>query len=106
MATTGFGLLVSSFTRTPDRRALRHRHRDDPPDGAVLRHDAAGLLPRRRGAALLGKIFPASYFMTISVGTFTKALGFAELTTSLLGLAAFFPVLTLLSALLLRKQER
>jgi ribosome-dependent ATPase len=58
------------------------------------------------GAALMGQAFPAGYFMTISVGTFTKALGFAELTDSFLALAVFFPVLTVLSLLLLRKQER
>jgi ribosome-dependent ATPase len=105
MATTGFGLLVSSFTRTQI--------------AALFGTAIATMIPTvlfsgmmqpvsslEGGAALLGNGFPASYFMTISVGTFTKALGFAELTTSLLGLAAFFPVLTLLSALLLRKQER
>ena len=57
------------------------------------------------GAAILGQAFPAGYFMTISVGAFTKALGFAELTASFIALAAFFPFLTLLSFLLLRKQE-
>jgi ribosome-dependent ATPase len=55
---------------------------------------------------VIGKIYPASYFMTISVGTFTKALGFSALTDEFLYLALFFPALTLFSVVLLRKQER
>jgi ribosome-dependent ATPase len=47
-----------------------------------------------------------SYFLPISVGTFTKGLGFQDLGTNLLILAMFIPVLTGLSLLLLRKQER
>ena len=105
LATTGLGLLISSFTRTQIAALF----------GAAI----ATMVPTvlfsgmmqpvsslEGGAALIGKGFPAGYFMTISVGTFTKALGFEELTGSFLALAAFFPVLTLLSFLLLRKQER
>ena len=58
------------------------------------------------GAAIFGQIYPTSYFMTISVGTFTKSLGFADLYGDFLALAAFFPVLTALCILLLNKQER
>ena len=47
-----------------------------------------------------------TYFVPISVGAFTKGLGFHDLTPSLTELAIFIPVLTLLSLLLLRKQER
>jgi ribosome-dependent ATPase len=47
-----------------------------------------------------------TYFVPISVGTFTKGLGFSNLGVDLLALAAFVPVLTLLSVLLLRRQER
>ena len=42
----------------------------------------------------------------IHVGTFSKALGFAELGGSFLPLAAAIPVLTLLSVLLLKKQAK
>ena len=31
-------------------------------------------------AAIMGRAFPMSYFVPISVGTFTKGLGFADLT--------------------------
>jgi ribosome-dependent ATPase len=57
-------------------------------------------------ARVLGRCFPMSYFLPISVGTFTKGLGFQDLGTNLLILAMFIPVLTGLSLLLLRKQER
>ncbi len=45
------------------------------------------------------------YFLRVSVGTFTKALGFRELSASLLAIAIFVPVLLLLGLALLRKQE-
>ena len=56
--------------------------------------------------AIMGRGFPMTYFLPISVGTFTKSLGFQDLSASLLQLAVFIPVLTVLSLLLLRKQER
>ncbi len=57
-------------------------------------------------AAIIGYGFPTTYFLRISVGTFTKGLGFADLTGNLLKLAAFVPVLTVVSLLLLPKQDR
>jgi ribosome-dependent ATPase len=47
-----------------------------------------------------------TYFVPISVGTFTKGLGFADLGPDLLALLVFVPVFTFASVLLLRKQER
>ena len=47
-----------------------------------------------------------TYFMPISVGTFTKGLGFVDLGGDLLALAIFIPILTTISLVLLRKQER
>ena len=57
-------------------------------------------------ARIMGQAFPMSYFVPISVGTFTKGLGFHDLGADLAKLAIFVPVLLLLSLLLLRKQER
>jgi ribosome-dependent ATPase len=57
-------------------------------------------------AQLIGMGFPMTYFRPISVGTFTKGLGFADLGTDILMLLAFIPVLTGLSLVLLPKQER
>jgi len=57
-------------------------------------------------AQLMGRGFPMTYFVPISVGTFTKGLGIEDLWPDLMALAVFFPALTALSWLLLRKQER
>ncbi len=105
IATTGLGLLVSAFTRTQI--------------AALFGTAIATMLPATQfsgmmqpvstlegGAAVVGQLFPTTYFMIISIGTFTKALSFEELIPDFLALAAFFPALTLLSMLLLRKQER
>jgi ribosome-dependent ATPase len=56
--------------------------------------------------ALIGRIYPTAHYVTIARGTFSKALGFADLQTPLLALALAGPVLIALSVVLLRKQER
>jgi len=55
---------------------------------------------------IMGRLFPMTYFLPVSVGTFTKGLGIADLASQLGALSVFVPALTLLSLLLLRKQER
>jgi len=104
-ATTGIGLVISSFTHTQIAALFGTAIATMVP--AVL---FSGMMQPvsslQGGAALFGYGFPTSHFMTISVGTFTKALGFVELTGSFLVLATFFPVLTGFSILFLRKQER
>ncbi|CCG40469.1 ribosome-associated ATPase/putative transporter RbbA [Magnetospirillum molischianum] len=57
------------------------------------------------GGAIIGRIFPATYFLIISRGTFSKALGFVELWPSLLPIVASIVVLMTLCILLLKKQE-
>ncbi|MDD3650998.1 ribosome-associated ATPase/putative transporter RbbA, partial [Immundisolibacter sp.] len=54
---------------------------------------------------LIGEIYPTTHFLTISRGTFTKALGFGDLGGSFLPLLLAVPILITLSALLLKKQE-
>jgi ribosome-dependent ATPase len=54
--------------------------------------------------ALIGRIYPTTYFVTISRGTFSKALDFADLAGTMVPLLVTIPVLLVLSALLLRKQ--
>ncbi len=56
--------------------------------------------------AVMGRFFPMTYFLPISVGTFTKGVGFADLSGHLLALTAFVPALTLLGLFLLRGQEK
>jgi ribosome-dependent ATPase len=44
--------------------------------------------------------------MAVSVGSYTKGLGFADLSGALMRLAVFGPLFTGLAIALLRKQER
>jgi ribosome-dependent ATPase len=57
-------------------------------------------------SALIGQVWPATWFLQISRGVFTKGLYLHDLQSAFLILAAFIPVLTLMSVLLLRKQGR
>jgi ribosome-dependent ATPase len=101
---TAMGLLISSFTRSQV--------------AAIFGTAILTLLPATQfcgmmdpvssleGAGrLFGSIYPTTYFLTISRGTFSKGLGFAELSPDFLPLLAAVPVLIGLSILLLRKQE-
>jgi len=55
-------------------------------------------------AAVIGHIYPATHFVTIARGTFSKALDFGDLWGAFVPLAIALPVLLGLGALLLRKQ--
>ncbi len=102
---TGFGLLVSVFTRSQV--------------AAIFATFLASFIPSIRfagmidpvsslegGPRLLGNIFPGTYFMTICRGTFNKALGFADLGIYLLPLILAILLMVGSSVLLLDKQER
>jgi ribosome-dependent ATPase len=54
--------------------------------------------------AFIGRIFPATYFMTIARGTFSKGLDFADLQSAFLPLIIAIPVLLGLGVAFLRKQ--
>jgi ribosome-dependent ATPase len=105
VVTTGYGMLISSFTRTQIAALF---------GTAILTVMPAtqfsGMLTPVSSltgvGAIIGQSFPMTYFLKISVGTFTKGLGFHELGGSLAALAIFIPVLTGLSLVLLRKQEK
>jgi ribosome-dependent ATPase len=103
-ATTGLGLLMSTFTRTQI--------------AAIFGTAIATMLPAIQfsgltdpvsslegAAAVFGRLYPTTYFLSISRGVFTKALGFTDLYRDFLALAAFIPALTLLNLLLLKRQE-
>jgi ribosome-dependent ATPase len=104
-AMTAYGMLVSAFTRTQIAALF---------GTAILTilpaTQFAGMMTPVSSLAveaqIIGRGFPMTYFVPISVGTFTKGLGFFDLGADLAALAVFIPVLTLLSVLLLRKQER
>jgi ribosome-dependent ATPase len=101
---TAIGLLISTFTRTQI--------------AAVFGTAVLTILPAVQFSGLLdpvsslsglgafvGRIWPTTYFITISRGTFSKALGFADLYRAFVPLVIAVPVLVGLSASLLKKQE-
>jgi len=105
LATTGFGLVMSSFTRTQV--------------AAIFGTAIITLIPAVNFSGMLtpvsslsggghwfGLAFPAAWFQLISVGAFTKGLGFAELWPDHLALAAFAVAFLAAAQLALRKQER
>jgi ribosome-dependent ATPase len=104
-ATTGIGLLVSSFTSSQV--------------AAVFVTTIVTILPSIQfsglmqpvstlegGAHWMGVFWPTTYYMHASVGAFTKGLPARALLPDLLALVAFLPVLTFVTAATLRKQER
>ena len=103
--TTGIGMLISAFTRSQIAALFGTAILTSVPAtqfSGMLSPVSALSGP----AAIMGRGFPMTYFLKISVGTFTKGLGLQDLGASLLALAIFIPVLTLLSLILLGKQER
>lgn len=56
--------------------------------------------------AWIGQLYPTSHFLVISRGVFSKALGLGDLYGYFIPLLIAIPVLTLLSASLLKQQER
>jgi ribosome-dependent ATPase len=54
----------------------------------------------------IGEIHPASFFLTISRGVFSKALQLSDIYPAVLQMALAVPVIIFASALLLKKQER
>ncbi|MFZ1727773.1 MAG: ribosome-associated ATPase/putative transporter RbbA [Albidovulum sp.] len=105
VAATGYGLVVSMLTRTQVTAVFA---------AAILSVmptlQFSGMITpvsSLEGAArVMGTFWPTTWYMGISVGTFTKGLGLSELSGHLLRLASFGPVLTMLAVLALRKQEK
>lgn len=102
---TGFGLFASTFTKSQIAAILV----------AVLGTiipavQFAGMITpvsALEGAGrLIGEVHPASFFLTISRGVFSKALQLSDIYPAVLQMALAVPVIILASALLLKKQER
>jgi ribosome-dependent ATPase len=105
LASTGFGLLLSVFAATQT--------------AAIFAAAIIAILPAVQfsgmfvpvssitgGAALFGKAFPSTYFQAVSVGAFTKALGFGTLWPNIVALAVIAMIYLALSVALLPKQEK
>ncbi len=103
-ATTGFGQLVSTFTRTQVAAVFATAILSIVP--AV---NFSGLIvpvsSLSGGARLFGLGFPAAWYQQVSSGAFTKGLGFEALWVNLVMLAVFGVVFLMAAHLLLRKQE-
>ena len=104
-ATTGIGLLMSAFTNTQIAAlagtaivtmlaTVSFSGLTDP----VSSLEGAG--------RVIGEHWPATYFITVVRGIFTKGLGFEDLSADFWHLAAFVPVITVLSLLALKRQGR
>jgi ribosome-dependent ATPase len=104
IAATGFGMLISVFVKTQITAIFAAAIITSLPamqfSGFIV-----PLSSLAGGARTMGYGFPAAYFQQISIGTFTKALGFADLLTNHVALAAFGAAYLLLSLALLKTQE-
>jgi len=105
VAATGYGLIVSMIAKTQVTAVFA---------AAILSVmptlQFSGMITpvsSLEGAAqMVGTFWPTTWYMGISVGTFTKGLGLSDLSGHLWRLAAFGPILTGLAVLALRKQEK
>jgi ribosome-dependent ATPase len=101
---TGFGLLASTFTRSQI--------------AAMFVTIIGTMIPTIQFAgminpvsslegfgAFIGRIYPASHFLTISRGVFSKGLGFSGLQAEFWPLLVAVPVILVVAILLLKKQE-
>jgi ribosome-dependent ATPase len=104
-ATTGFGQLVSTFTRTQVAAVFATAILSIIP--AV---NFSGLMvpvsSLSGGARLFGLGLPPAWYQPISSGTFSKGLGFSALWLNLVMLTIFALLFLIVAQLLLRKQER
>ncbi|CAN5314232.1 ribosome-associated ATPase/putative transporter RbbA [soil metagenome] len=104
VCSTGFGLLASTFTNSQIAAMFVTMI------GTIIPCvQFAGLLNPVSSlegvGAFIGGIYPATYFLTISRGVFSKALGFSNLAGSFWPLLIAVPVILGLAIVLLKKQE-
>jgi len=104
-ATSGLGLLMSTFTRSQVAAVFGTVIATMTPAFAFSGFSSS-VSALEGGAAVFSKIYPTTHFLVISQGTFGKALGFTDLTAQFTALALFIPAITALCVLLLRKQEK
>ncbi len=104
MFSTGFGLLVSTCTRSQIAALFLAVIGTMIP--VIQFSGMINPVSSLEGVgAVIGRIFPASHFLTISRGVFSKALDVPALYGSFWPMALSVPVILALAILLLRKQE-
>ena len=104
-ASTGLGLLVSSFTRSQTAAFFIASLGTMIPtmNFSGIIHPLSSL---SGSAYAIGMGFPASWFQRVSMGGFTKGLGLADFATEYAVLAAFGLGYLMLASVLLKKQEK
>jgi len=103
-ASTSFGLLISSLTKSQV--------------AAIFATSILSLMPTIQFSGMIqptstlegagnfiGSIWPATYYMHLSVAAFTKGLGFSDLISDLLILTLCGPIFLLIAAAILKKQD-
>jgi ribosome-dependent ATPase len=105
IATTGIGMVTSTFTSSQVAAVFVTAILTIVPTIQF-----SGLLQPvstlEGGAKLIGSIWPASYYMHSSLGTYTKGLSPGLMLGDVLFLAGSIPVLLAISFAGLKKQER
>ena len=105
IAATSLGLLISTFVRSQVAALFATAILTIIP--AVNYSGLMDPVSSLEGmGALIGTIYPSTYFLTIARGTFSKALSLPGLYDSFIPLVIAIPVLIALSTILLKKQER
>jgi ribosome-dependent ATPase len=104
MATTGFGQLISSFTRTQVAAVFATAILSIVP-AVNFSGLFAPVSSLSGGAKVIGLTFPSAWYQPVTVGVFAKALGMPELWRSIVAIAAIAVVYFILSLIFLRKQE-
>ena len=103
-ATTGLGLLMSSFMKTQVAAIFGTAIATATP-AVNFSGFFSPVASLTGGAQVFSQIFPSSYFQLISLGTFTKSLGFVSLFNAFLMLAVLILSYLMLSLILLKSQE-
>jgi ribosome-dependent ATPase len=103
-AATGFGLIVAAIARTQVTAVFA---------GAILAMlptiSFSGLIipvsALEGGARIIGQLWPTTYYLSASVGVFTKGLGLEAIAADIVALALFVPVFFWIGMAGLRKRE-
>ena len=104
VATVGFGVLISSFTRTQVAAVFATAILSIVP-AVNFSGMLAPVSSLSGGARVIGLSFPSSWYQQISVGVFAKALGIVDLWRDIAAIALIALVFLVISLALLRKQE-
>jgi ribosome-dependent ATPase len=104
ISTTGFGQLISSFTRTQVAAVFATAVLSIVP-AVNFSGIFAPISSLSGGAKIMGLTFPSAWYQPITVGVFAKALGLVELWQNIGAIAVIAVAYFILSLMFLQKQE-